>query len=319
MLTTLKFVQGAVSSKTLVPEMSHFVIENGTIRSYNGRMALSSPIAIDLDCKPKAAAFVSAIGKCSDTVSLSMTPAGKLRIISGKFRAVVECIDKDVPHLEPSGDIVPLGGVALLDCFRTLSAFVGDDATRPWSGGVLLRGRSAFATNNVCLIEWWMNAPMPFDVNIPSAALREMIRIGEEPVAMQISKSNITFHYKDGRWVLTNLLSTEWPDLSRVLDRDCVNKPVKLHEKLFEGIETLKSFVDDYGRVYFREGMLRTHLSDEVGAVYELGDFPYEGCYRIEMLMKLKGVAKKIDFSAFPGPCLFFGDRLRGAIIGMRI
>ncbi|QFR59683.1 hypothetical protein P6F33_gp82 [Pseudomonas phage Quinobequin-P09] len=47
--------------------------------------------------------------------------------------------------------------------------------------------------------------------------------------------------------------------------------------------------------------------------------FPFEGVYQIEMLKLLKDVAQKIDFSAYPNPCLFYGDRLRGAIVGMRL
>jgi len=36
------------------------------------------------------------------------------------------------------------------------------------------------------------------------------------------------------------------------------------------------------------------------------------------MLNLLNGNANSIDWSAYPSPCMFFGDRLRGAIVGMR-
>lgn len=87
MLKELKFVQGAVAKKDLLPAMTHFAIEGGHVRSYNGTLALSSPIPFDIDCKPKAGPLVQAIANCNDTVTLSMTPAGKLRIQSGKFWA----------------------------------------------------------------------------------------------------------------------------------------------------------------------------------------------------------------------------------------
>ena len=54
MLKELKFVQGAVSSKDFIPALTHFRIENGTVRSFNGLLALCSPIALDIDCTPKA-------------------------------------------------------------------------------------------------------------------------------------------------------------------------------------------------------------------------------------------------------------------------
>jgi hypothetical protein len=37
------------------------------------------------------------------------------------------------------------------------------------------------------------------------------------------------------------------------------------------------------------------------------------------MLKLLEGVATHADFTRYPNPTLFFGDRLRGAIIGMRM
>lgn len=48
MLKDLKFVQGAVAKKDLLPAMTHFRIENGHVRSFNGQMAISSPVAFDL-------------------------------------------------------------------------------------------------------------------------------------------------------------------------------------------------------------------------------------------------------------------------------
>ena len=318
MLTALKFVQGAVSSKTLVPAMSHFVIEHGKVRSYNGRMALCSPIPFNIDCKPKANQLVSAIGKCEETVTLSLSQAGRLKIQSGKFKAFVDCIEGDVPHLEPRGELIELGSVPILGALRSLFAFVGDDATRPWCGGILLRDQSAFATNNVCLVEWWLGAKFPVEVNIPADAIREMIRIGEEPEAMQITDSNVTFHYPDGRWILTNLLATQWPDLTRVLNRDPASKPKKMDERIFEGLDVLKPFVDDFGRIFFTEQSMRTHPDGQAGACFDLPGFEAQGCYRLEMLSKLKGIAERIDFTAYPAPCLFFGKQVRGAIIGMR-
>jgi hypothetical protein len=37
------------------------------------------------------------------------------------------------------------------------------------------------------------------------------------------------------------------------------------------------------------------------------------------MLMLLKGKIKQADFTTYPSPCVFYGERMRGAIIGMRM
>lgn len=317
MLKELKFVQGAVARKDFLPAMTHFRIEGGHVRSFNGHMALSSPIPFNIDCTPKADALVRAISNCEETITLSMTQAGKLRVQSGRYKAFVELIDGPTPHVEPAGQPVQFDGKVLLEAFKVLMNFVGDDASRPWTNGILLSGQSAYATNNVCLIEYWLGVQTPVVINIPGDAVREILRINEPPTFAQMDSNSITFHFADERWIRTQLLETAWPDLSKLLDHTC--SPVAIDPRLFDGLEFIKGFGDDVGRVYIKDGMLRTHLEEEVGATYEADGIGIEGLYQSKMLMLLKGVATHADFGRYPLPTLFFGERLRGAIIGMRM
>lgn len=316
MLKELKFVQGAVSRKDLVPAMKHFAIESGHVRSYNGVLALSSPIPFDIDCYPRAETLIKAISNCEETVTLSMTPAGKLRVQSGLFRALISCVEKSEIHIRPSGKMVTCDSEALLKGFKILENIIGDDASRPWANGILLRGQSAFATCNVVLCEYWLGADFP-TVNIPLAAVREVVRIGEAPSHLQIDETSVSFHYSDGRWIRTQLFSTEWPDLSRILDRSVNATPID--ERIFDAMDKLRPFVDKSGRVIFTADSVATHEGEDEGGRIELPGSTVTGIYSLEMIKLLKGVATSIDFSDYPNPCLFYGDRLRGAIIGRKM
>lgn len=318
MLKELRFVQGSVAKKDFVPALSHFVIESGQVRGFNGTLALCSPIQFDLACKPKAETLIRAIDKCEDTVQLTLTPAGRLAIRSGKFKAFVDCIEGDTPHAMPEGEDVQVDGNALLLGIKKVAPFIGDDASRPWSNGVLLKGSSAFATNNVMLIEYWTGGQaLPFPINLPRSAVREMLRIDEAPVRAQVSETSITFHYEGDRWLRSQLLETDWPDLSRILDGD--STPVAIDEQLFTALSSLKPFCDKMGRIMFDgKGRLSTHFDETEGASYDIPGFEYPGLYRIEMLELLQGTATHIDWALYPAPCKFYGDRLRGAIIGMK-
>ena len=317
MLKELKFVQGAVAKRDFLPALTHFRIENNTVRSFNGTLALSSPIKLDIDCTPKAEPFVKAIQNCKETVSMAMTPTGRLSIKSGSFKAFIECVDHATPHVQPEGEEFDIDGEALLKALKTISPFIGDDASRPWSNGVLLKGQSAFATNNVSLIEYWVGSTFPIVCNIPKVAVREMLRINEAPVCAQLNDKSISFHYTDGRWIRASLLEIGWPDLARILDVQCNAKPIT--DTLYEALEVIKPFVDKLERVYITDNVITTTLVDGEGASYEVPEFHYEGVYQLRILNLLKGVAKTIDFSSYPKPCIFYGDNLRGAIIGMRL
>lgn len=318
MLRELRFVQGAVAKKDLMPAMTHFRIEGGFVRAYNGVLALCSPIAFDIDCVPHAEKLVKAISNCKETPVLSMSPNGRLRLQSGPYKAFIECVEGETPHVQPQGEVVNFDGEVLLKAMQVISPFIGNDASRPWTNGVLLRGQSAFATNNVCLIEYWLGTEVPFVVNIPGMAVREMLRVNEPPTHAQIHENSLTLHYTDGRWIRTQLLETTWPDIGKILSVE--SNPSPIDPRLFEALEALSNMSDSAGRVYMRDGVLQTHDSEaEAGASYEVAGLGIEGAYQINMLKLLDGVATHADFTRYPNPTLFFGERLRGAIIGMRM
>lgn len=318
MLKELKFVQGAVGKKDLLPAMTHFQIQGGHVRSYNGTLALSSPIPFDLNCCPKADQLVKAIGQCEDTIVLSMTPAGKLRVQSGKFRAFVENTIDTGFHPVPEGEPLAFDGVTLLAALKVLYPFIGNDASRPWTNGVLLNHQSAFATNNTCIVEYWLGTPFPHQINIPKACIKEMLRVDEAPTHAQLAPGSITFHYEDGRWIRSQLLGVEWPFemIAKILNRD--NTPVKLPNDTFEAIAKLNKLSDGSNRIYINHGLLTTHMEEEMGGSVEVDGLEFQGCYNIAMLLLLDNVVTHADFTLYPEPALFFGPQLRGAIVGMR-
>lgn len=315
-IDTLRFVQGATSTKDLVPEMKHFVIKGGSIKAFNGTLAIHSPIEFDVDCAPLAVPLVQALRHCESVVSLGMTGAGRLRVKSGRFKAFIDCAEMEtLTDHRPGGKIVEVDGDAILKAVTTLSPFVGNDASRLWVNGIMFRGHSAYATNNVCLVEYWIGNEIPFEANVPMAAIKEIVRIGATPTHVQVDDHSLTFHYADQRWIRTQLYSTDWPDLSEVLGAPCTPEPIP--PQLFEGLETLKPFLGNQALIHMRNGLLHTEMTDDLGATYEVDNLPAKGTYKHAMLSLLKGAATRADFSTYPKPCLFFGDRLRGAIVGL--
>lgn len=317
MLNELKFAMGAVSKKDFIPALTHFKIQDSTIRSFNGTLALCCPIELDINCTPEATPLIKAIQNCKDTVSLNLTPTGKLSIKSGPFRALINCIEGETPHALPEGEFFSIDGENLLKSLKTLLPFVGDDASRPWCNGILLKGLSAFATNNVIAIEYWVGSEFPLTCNLPRQTVQEMIRINEVPLQAQATEKNITFHYSGNRWIKSQLLETQWPDINRLLDRQCSLRPID--ENIFNGLETLKPFCDKFGRVFFKPGVMTTHSCQSEGATFEIESINFDAIYRLEMFASLKGVAQEIDLSFYPEPAIFTGERLRGAIVGMTV
>ena len=315
MLDSLKFVQGAVAKKDFVPELTHFRIQGGRIRGYNGMLGLSCPIALNLDVSPKAAPFIKAIQTCKDTIQLHVTPTGRLSIKSGKFKALIECTTETSIEIEPSGAIIERSN-GFLKVLKTLFPLIAEDASRPWARGILFRNSSAFATNNVILAEAWLGYNFPVEINIPKAAIAELLRIGEEPEKMQVSEANVTFHFSGNRWLRTQAYTTEWPDLTKILNRE--SNQVKIQNELWEAVENLTPFTDELGRIFLSNDTISTGEDDSASATVDLLNNGLIGCFHFEQLRLLSKVAKTADFTSYPAPCLFQGDNIRGAIVGMR-
>lgn len=326
-LEVLKFVKGGVSRKEHLPVLQHFCIRNGEIQSGNGVIALSSPIPLGLDCNPLAAPFISAIGACeqmSAVPALSLLENGRLRIVAGKFRVNIDCTPTDYPHLLPEGTYIELQP-GLLKAFDILEPMVGEDASRPWARGILVRDGSAYATNNVVIGQYWLGWKFSFDVNIPDECIREIVRIKREPVGLSASERSITFHYDDGRWIRSQLLTTAWPSIEPVLDRP--STACALPPDFFDALDYLEPYCDEHRSIHFPSSQtLATHLQDGQGATFELGTplavGAIMGRYNIDQLRHLAGLMAVCDWSLYPAPALFYGNedlaQFRGAIVGMR-
>lgn len=314
MLSSIKFVQGSIASKGFAPELTHFCIKDGMIRGFNGDLALASPIDLDLNVIPKAKQFIKAIIACKAETAMHITGAGRLCIKSGKFKAFIDCIEETYPNIEPEGDKIALKG-SFIKQLALLKPFIAEDASKPWARGILLDGCTATATNNIVIVQKWIDEPFPIRVNIPETAVRELVRIKEEPTHMSVTENTISFYYANGRWLRSNLVGLDWPDINRVLDAESNPKPVPVG--LFDAIQDLKDFVEESGRLIFADGKVMTTRDEGEGASVELDGLPQECCINWRHLAKLEGIAVEIDLAMYPAPCIFYGDNLRGAIVGM--
>lgn len=297
-----------------------FQIKDGHIRAFNGSICISTPTDLTVTATPKGTTFIKAIEKLPDEseIVLNLTAAGRLSVKSGNFKASIECLGDEnaFPIALPDGPMTPLEG-GLMAVLKKVSPFMGVDASRSWSRGVLLRGQSAIAANNIVLIEHWLPTPFPIEVILPADAVREMIRIGVEPIAMQLLGTHITFHYPSGAWLLTSTVDGTWPDLTRILN--VPDKAIPVPAGFFDGVHRLADFTDKTNRVYFRGGTIATSEVEDDGATVDLPDFGGIGCHYLAQVAKLDGIATSIDLTMYPLPCIFYGDMLRGAIAGMRM
>lgn len=319
MLEALKFVKGAVQRNGVTPELEHFTIKDGRVTGFNGYMALSSPLPLDIEAMPKADLFHKALEACGDSIAIALTPNGRLHIRSGTFSAYIPCIDKAVYDAQPEGESFP-APKGMAAAFARMLPFVGDDASRPWAMGLSIAGGTYTATNNVILLQLWDGHQLP-TVNCPRFAVAEVARLKVDPVEICIGNGSISFLYENGRWLRSQVLATDWPVemMNKILNRE--SAPVPVPEGFFDAVDKLAPFTTEgpSSPIHFTEvGMTTGAPGSSEGAGVAMEGLPDGAAFRLKALQLLRNEVKTIDLGMHPAPCLFFGDNSRGALIGMQ-
>lgn len=322
-LDALRFIIGAVARKDLDENLCHLEVRAGRVIAYGGRLAMSTPIECPLDVRPHARTLAKAVQACGDDddISLSMTPAGRLSVKAGKFKAFIPCLpnDKEMIQLRPSGQFFEVND-ELYQSIVALSPFMSIDASRPWAQGLKIGNHSTYATNNIILVQRHHGAAFPIDVIIPADAVQELIRVGERPLGVQVSENSLTFFFDDGRWLCTHLIASDsgWDRTDMIFEKNTVPEGLApVPRGLYDAIDTLKPFLGERGYIYLLGDRVATSATDEEGAQIEapVANGPI---FHAVQLRALEKIATQVNFTTYPRPCYFVGHKLRGVIVGIR-
>lgn len=321
MIEILRFVRGAVADKDLIPVLTHFSFYGGRVQGTNGRLTIDAecPVELeDLECTVPAEQFLKAIDACGgEPKSIKHdTEKETLVVTKGKFRVKLTTRPLDeFPVVEPDSTRRVKQG-DMLGPLRTLRHFIGEDASRPWACGVLLKDGYAYATNNIIVCRTPCTWKGKRAVNIPSEAVEELLRVDEEPTHTSMSENTVTFFYDDDSWLRTQLLSAQWPDM----DALCSARPRKrIPEGLREAVQRLIPFCPDknYPLINFDGDTVKTDSGNNEASEGGFGDL-HPSTFHADMLQAVLDVATHLDLTKYPKACPFSGKNVAGAIVGIR-
>lgn len=314
MKNTLRFVRGSISTKDFVPVLQCFHFYNGRVQGQNGRIAIDSPFPDLGEFTVPAERFLKAVDACDGAPVVTLTASGNLAVKKGTFRALLPLGEHTAfPLAVKSGTPLPIGG-NLLPVLRKLRPFISDDASRPWSNGVLFRDGYAYATNNVVLIR----APVAWDatdVILPVYAVDELLRIGQEPDALLLDERALTACLGDA-WLRAQLLTGVWPDIAGRMA--VLEHGVQVPTGIRATIEKVVPFCPDpkMPEIVFSNDGISTAQGEHSATV--TGMVLPDGRYRAEVLLDVLRVATHVNFVAYPAPIAFAGDGVEGIFVGLR-
>ena len=252
--------------------------------------------------------FLRAIDNCATEPVLKLA-GNKLLISSEKFKVNIPIAEENYPASKPDQNPSDCGN--FISPLRLLYNFIGTDAQRSWACGIYLNSGFAYATNNVVL----SSVPCDFkgQINLPTITIDELLRLSVPPSKLAMGYNTATFYWEDGTWMKSSLLSTEWPDISQLLQFE---DPPKVPIGLQNDVARVSLFTDKKKpTIMFKEDGIEA-IGDGTPAEVLGYNFQKVAYFRSEHIIEVLKIATNIDLSLYPKPCPFIGNGVRGVVIG---
>lgn len=310
LLAALDFVKVAQQDEGDARQ-THCRIGGGVVAANNGVISAAYPLADDIDACPHTLKLRHALSKCGQSFK-AVAGSGSLVVRSGGYRATVPCAD---PQSLP--DALPDPSCAIVDdrikaSLLAVAPLAAEGSERVAFAAVLLRAGSAVATNGRCVLEHWHGLDLPPGLVIPKASALAIAKVAAPLVGFGFSQNSATFHYEGGAWIKTQLYAEAYPDVSRVLDADATPKKMQ-PKKMADAWDAVSHFCEQF--VYFRDGEMRSHWDHEAGASYAIPGLPDQSFNAKDFALVLPMI-DTVDWQEYGKPAYFYGENLRGAIIG---
>lgn len=316
-LDALLFV-GAVLKETGTPLETHILLSSHWAVGSNGIVTAGSPIKEKVEACPNYNLLKEALSKCENDFTIDKFEESDLNIYvrSGKFKAVVPCIDRNSIFISyPDAPVTTIND-SFKKAIETVSVLINENGQYVYMCSILMNGMSVITTDTKMIFEYWHAINLPPGLLLPKAFAIVLGKISKNLLQFGFSQSSATFYFTDGSWIKTQLYNDTYPDVSRILNVKC--NMLDIPKELFNGLNAVAPFSDN-GLAYFDNGIIRSHLSEDIGASYEIAGLPKGLIFNIKQLQLIKDFAKQIDFFAqnSNGPMtVFYGDNVRGCIAG---
>jgi len=316
LLAALDFVS-CVSDRVGAPYETHVGLRNKWAVAFNGIVAAGSPIPEDIVAYPHTLLLLEALSRCEESYSLTQLN-GSLSIKAGKFKAAVPSLDPILmPEAFPDPQIVGITN-KFKEAVEAVGVLASENSLQLVTASILMNGQSVISTNGKMLLEYWHGLDLPPNVPLPKEFIKALTKQKKNLIGFGFSGNSATFWFEDNCWMKTQLYAEQWPDVSRILNRE--PNLWSIDQNFFKALDSVTPFSED-GNVYSRLNLLCSHADEGKGATYECNGIPAGFVYPIKQLKIMQPYVKSIDYMcngiADSTYCLYFsGDECRGVISG---
>ena len=286
----------------------HCLIADKQVIAFNGITAAGHPIEEDVQACPHISTLRAALDSCGDKFSMTHLDNDKLSIVSGKFRANIQCVSVSaMRYAKPDTNVASLND-EIYKGFVAIGSIVSETFSNVVSSSLLLQAQTMVATTGKVIAEYYHGNDLPSSLLLPRSFIKAVLAKGN-PSGFGYSDSTVSFFYPGGAWIRTLRFSGIYPNYEQIFAR-IDPKPKSLSDDFWQAFEAVAPFtIED--RLYLKAGKLQTHESENEGAQCDCFSMVNAGIINAKNMKQLKPLMQQVDFTT--SPAYFVGDRVRGA------
>lgn len=310
MQAALDFVACAVTEHTNEHWRASLQFRDGFMLAFDGVISAGVKVSEEFTACPHYGQLKRVVERAAlDGANFTQLDPSKLAVTSGKFKAVIQCLDPTIMQpVAPDPNIAKVGDV-LRTGFELIGPIVKENGQTVVEASLLLQAQTMAACDRVVMAEYWHGYDLPPEPMIlPKRFISAIVGTKKTIVGFGYNPGQtMTLHFEDGSWIKTQLFSERWPESwAGVLNKAPADLVAPIPEGFFEAIAAVTPFSDD-GAIYFDGTAIRSHDAPGVGASYDFAcpsGFSYAG----GKLQLMKGRAETLFFSAEDRCAYFFSN-----------
>ena len=314
LIAALKFISSAQKKAGPVGvQFSH--LAHNWAAAFDGVLTVAHPIEEDLQACPHTLQFIDALSKAGDELSITQLTQNTLAVSSGVFRALVPCVAPDeVPILPPDPQCAVIDD-RIKEALAAVAGLATEGAPNATYAAVLLQANTAVATNGAALLEAWHGIDLPPGMMLPKAAASAIAKSSKTLTGFGYSPSSATFYFEGGAFIKTQLYGERYPNYAPLLEMPDLNLwPIP--EDFYRGVRAIESFSPN-GHVFFEDGAVQSKMHKEEASTYRIEGLPERMGFSVKLLLAVEHAFKKAHFAAEVNKVVFYGDNVRGVIMGL--
>ena len=314
LIAALKFV--SVAQKKAGPTNVQFChIAHNWAAASDGVLTVAAPVEEDLQACPHTLQFIDGLSKAGDELAITQLGPNTLAVASGVFKALIPCVGFDeVPIMPPDPQCAAIDD-RIKTALASVAGLATDGAPNATYAAVLLQANSAVATNGAAMLEYWHGIDLPPGLLIPKASAVAIAKASKTLTGFGYSPSSATFYFEDGSFIKTQLFGERYPHYAGVFEVPDLNAwPIP--DDFYKGVRAVESFSPN-GHVFFEDGVILSRLHKEEASTYRVEGLPEGMGFAVKLLLSVEHAFKKAHFDVPSNKVVFFGENMRGAVMGL--